>query len=186
MKLLSYPVVACALLSIPAFAGNADPRGIPNFHQVNEHLFRGGQPTSDGWQSLAGMGVKTVIDLRRVDEHSVADEAKAVKAAGMQYVNVPMNGIVAPRPEDITKVLALLNSKDPVFVHCKRGADRTGTVVACYRMAHDRWDWQRSLAEAKSYGMSIFEVGMKSYIKSYQAPQGYADLTLDPAAAVAR
>ena len=57
---------------------------IPNFHRVNQTVYRGGQPGSEAWQSLAKMGVKTVIDLRREDEHSTAAEAQAVAAAGIR------------------------------------------------------------------------------------------------------
>jgi tyrosine-protein phosphatase SIW14 len=141
---------------------------IPNFHQVNQHVYRGGQPGPEAWQSLAKMGVKTVIDLRREDEHSTAAEAQAVAAAGMIYVNVPMKGVVAPTNEQIGKVLTLLDSKDPVFVHCKRGADRTGAVIACYRIGHDRWQRQRALEEAKSYGMGMVQLGLKHYIMEFQ------------------
>jgi len=163
----------------PALAGS--PGGalpaIPNFHQVNDHVYRGGQPAPEAWQDLAKLGVKTVIDLRREDEHSTAEEAKAVAAAGMNYVNVPMKGVVAPTDEQIAKVLALLDSKEPVFVHCKRGADRTGTVIACYRIAHDRWQRQQALQEAKSLGMGMAQVGLKHYIKVFQ-PQAQSQPTL--------
>ena len=141
---------------------------IPNFHQVDQHVYRGGQPGPEAWQGLAKMGVKTVIDLRREDEHSTTAEAQAVAAAGMIYVNVPMKGVVAPTNEQIAKVLALLDSKDAVFVHCKKGADRTGTVIACYRIAHDRWQRERALDEAKSYGMGMVQLGLKHYIMGFQ------------------
>jgi len=146
--------------------GSAESASIPNFHQVNQHVYRGGQPGPEAWQNLAKMGVKTVIDLRREDEHSTAAEAQA--AAGMSYVNVPMKGVVAPTNEQISKVLTLLGSKDPVFVHCKRGADRTGAVIACYRIAHDRWQRERALEEAKSYGMGLVQLGLKHYIMGFQ------------------
>lgn len=174
-KLQLLTPLALAFLSSPAFGAEATVQalGIPNFHQVNDHVFRGAQPTEQGWDSLAKLGVKVVIDLRRENEdgeHSIAGEAKAVQAAGMRYVNVPMNGIVAPREADVAKVLDLLNGADPVFVHCKLGKDRTGTVIACYRISHDEWKNKKALDEAKSIGLHWVEVGMKSYISRYSAP----------------
>ena len=84
-------LAALALLfASPVWPAIAESAAIPNLHQVNEHIYRGGQPAPDAWQRLAKMGIKTVIDLRREDEHSTAAEAQAVAAAGMNYVNVPM------------------------------------------------------------------------------------------------
>ncbi|MGA7239290.1 MAG: tyrosine-protein phosphatase [Bryobacteraceae bacterium] len=155
-------------LSISAWPALAQTPAIPNFHQVNDHVYRGGQPGSEAWQSLAKMGVKTVIDLRREDEHSTAEEGRAVAALGMSYVNLPMKGVVAPSDEQIAKALALLNSPGPVFVHCQRGSDRTGTVIACYRISHDGWQRPQALKEAKSYGMGFAQLGLKHYITSFQ------------------
>jgi protein tyrosine/serine phosphatase len=129
---------------------------------------RGGQPATEAWPTLAKLGVKLVIDLRREDEHPTATEVRAVQLAGMHYVNVPMKGVVAPTNEQISKVLALLSSPDPVFVHCKRGADRTGTIIACYRIEHDHWDRKQAMSEAKSFGMSWDQFGLKRYIMAFQ------------------
>jgi len=81
----------------------------------------------------------------------------------------------------IAKVLALFDdsSAGPVFVHCRRGADRTGTMLAVYRIVHDHWENAKALAEAKVFGMSWTERAMQSYILHYQAPQVAA---LTPAA----
>lgn len=160
--------VLALAFSLNTWAAELQVPGVPNFHQVNERIFRSGQPPDGSWKAIADLGVKTVIDLRRPDEHSTASEAKAVAAAGMQYVNLPMKGVVAPPPEQMAKVLALLESSDKVLVHCHRGADRTGAVIACYRIAHDRWDRKQALEEAKSLGMRWTQMGLKKFIMSFQ------------------
>ena len=105
---------------------------------------------------------RRVIDLRREDEHSTAAEAKAVSALGMNYINVPMKGVVAPTDEQIARVLAALDSEGPVLVHCKRGADRTGTVIACYRIKHDHWQRPQALQEAESTRYGNGSVGVEA------------------------
>jgi len=168
-----FQVVTLASVSAYALrAADLTISGVPNFHRVNASIYRGGQPTARGWTSLKQLGVKTVLDLRRDGEHSVKAEQQAVVAAGMHYINVPLKGIVAPSDESISKVLALLQSGEdgPVFVHCRGGVDRTGTIIACYRIAHDGWRNQAALDEAKSYGMHWAEVGMKRYILGFSPP----------------
>jgi tyrosine-protein phosphatase SIW14 len=165
------PALVFGVLSVSAWPAQIQTPFLPHFFQVNDHVYRGAQPTGTGWDSLAKLGVKTVIDLRREGEdgeHSIAAEAKAVEAAGMHYINVPMNGIVAPGNDQISRVLTLLDSPEPVFVHCKKGKDRTGTVIACYRIAHDRWTNQHAMDEAKSAGLHWMEVGMKRYVEGYR------------------
>jgi uncharacterized protein (TIGR01244 family) len=184
---LSYliPTLALALATSTAWGSPVQAPGLPHLQQVTNTIYRGAQPTAEGWKSLADLGIKVVIDLRREGEdgeHSTAAEAKAVQAAGMRYVHVPMNGIVAPGDAQIAKVMAHFNSGEPVFVHCKKGKDRTGTVIACYRIAKQGWENKKALDEAKSLGMHWVEVGMKRYINSFRAPTENA-ANPEPAAA---
>jgi tyrosine-protein phosphatase SIW14 len=81
-----------------------------------------------------------------------------------------MKGMHTPTNEQIVTALKILEdaAADPVFVHCRRGADRTGTVIACYRISHDHWENQKALSEAKSYGMSLFQQALQRYILRYQ------------------
>src|SRR5580704_8274261 len=109
--------VVLFLLGFPAF-GSSSLQGVPNFWQVDAHVYRGAQPTDEGFRNLAKLGVKTVVDLREADARSMEEE-KAVTSAGMQYVNVPMTGLTPPTREQMTKILTFLEdtSGGPVFVH---------------------------------------------------------------------
>ena len=143
--------------------------GVPNFHEVNESLFRGGQPSEEGLRSLAKLGVKTVVDLRM--SRRVRDwESKAVAALGMRYVHLPLYGKETPSRDDIVKAFAVLEDPErwPVFVHCREGKDRTGMIVGCYRIAHDGWTNMRALAEAKTYASRELTHAMEDYIRQFK------------------
>lgn len=163
-------IILLVVASGLAFAGSETPT-VTNFHQVNTTLYRGAQPEPQEFQSLARFGIKTVIDLRPEEGH-IRTEKKLVEAAGMRYINIPMSGVTAPTDQQIARALSIMNdtASGPVFIHCRRGADRTGTVIACYRMSHDQWANEKALGEARSFGMSWMERGMRSYVLHYHAP----------------
>ncbi len=163
-------ILAVAVATFLASAADLTAPGVRNFHQVDEHIYRGAQPAPGGFKSLAKLGVKTVIDLRGGKEHTAAEE-ELVKAAGMRYIHIPLGGYSAPTNEEVAKILAIFNDSAgwPVFVHCRRGADRTGTVVACYRISHDHWSNEKALTEAKLHGMSWTERAMQRYILQYNS-----------------
>lgn len=161
--------------------------GVPNFYKVDNQVYRGAQPTVEGFVSLAKVGVKTVIDLREVGEHSQAGEEAIVRAQGMRYLSIPLKKMGTPSTETISRLLGLLNDSTvgPVFVHCKRGADRTGAVIACYRISHDSWSAAQALSEARDDGMSAFQRALKHYVKQFAPIPSVAStqVTYAPAAA---
>ncbi|MER3429242.1 MAG: hypothetical protein C4334_14345 [Pyrinomonas sp.] len=153
---------------VPAAITEADEDALPNFDRVDDHLFRGAQPKTRGLALLAAMGIRTVINLRDDDEKAERERI-VVQSLGMRYFNVPMRGLARPQNEQIERVLALISDPAnwPVFIHCRRGADRTGTVIACYRIAKQGWTAKRAISEAESYGMSFFAFAMRDYIRDY-------------------
>jgi tyrosine-protein phosphatase SIW14 len=141
--------------------------GILNFGKVSEHLYRGAQPDAAGIKNLRKLGVKLIVNLRMPGD-GWKDEVVEATANGILYTNFPMRGTTTPRDEQVRQILALFEKfSDPIFVHCQRGCDRTGTIVACYRIQHDHWTGKLALREAKHYGISRMEFLMKRYVRSF-------------------
>lgn len=164
-----------SLLIILAFAGFADAQDncsksvdLPNFACVSQKLFRGGQPMENGVKELARRGVRTIIDLRGEDENSKKEELWA-RNAGIKFVAVNLGNWFKPKNSDIENIIRQIDAAEnqPVFVHCKRGADRTGTVVAVYRMTHDDYTAKRAIDEAKTFKFGWWQFWMKDYIEDY-------------------
>src|SRR5689334_4104538 len=86
-------------LPLAALAGS-QPDGVTNFQKVDDHVYRGAQPTEQGFKSLAKLGIKTIVDLRESGDRSLVEE-KMVRAAGMEYVAVPMNGMETPSNDKV-------------------------------------------------------------------------------------
>ncbi len=154
------------------------PRGVPptegiaNFGRVSDALWRSAQPDEHDIATLKQLGVATIVNLRATVDVMPGEEAVA-RRLGLGYANVPLPGLSAPDAAAVARILSLLaTSPVPVLVHCEHGADRTGTIIACYRIQHDGWTADRALAEAGQYGMSDWEFGMKRFVREFAARPG--------------
>ena len=159
---------AAAIAPEPAAGKQASYAELPNFHRVDDKLYRGGQPREGGLARLKSLGVQTILDLR-YERGKGRVEAAEAKALGMNYVQIPMYGLLRPTHAQIEKALEVIRdpANGPVFVHCERGSDRTGVVVGVYRVASAQWPAQRAIDEAMGHGMYKAEWAKRSYIRYY-------------------
>ena len=125
---------------------------IPDFVEVTPTLYRGAQPRKHGFEALAKMGVQIVVDLRGDRK----GERKEVTRLGMKYV--PMHWQCSfPKDKVFAKFLTLIqnNPGKKTFVHCRVGDDRTGMMIAAYRMAEEGWSPKQAMEEMTKYGFSL-------------------------------
>ena len=113
-------------------------------------LYRGGQPKPAGLKGLAKMGVNIVVDVRLSGRDK---ERKEVTQQGMQFVELPWHCLF-PKDETFARFLKLLedNPGKKLFVHCRYGDDRTGMMIAAYRMAVEGWTPEEARKEMEKFG----------------------------------
>lgn len=115
---------------------------IPNFRPVGNGVYRGGQPTAAGWGYLRSIGVTNVVKL---NEDSEGSDGYAERL-GMTVNRFPISIIQQTIGEPcLCEVLTAVGCIKPgTYVHCSHGQDRTGLVIALYRV---RCGWSRKDAE---------------------------------------
>lgn len=124
--------------------------GVSNFAEVTPDLYRGGQPKGKGYTNLKKKGVDIIVDLRLSGKGT---ERRNVEQAGMSYVSIPWHCLF-PKDKDFAEFLLLLreNKNKKVFVHCRYGDDRTGMMIAAYRMAVEGWTPEEARKEMNKFG----------------------------------
>lgn len=145
---------------------------IINYGQVDSRLYRGAQPTLAAYPVLATMGIGTIINLRK---DPLPMEAATVLKLGMYYISCPLHKFFRPSRPTVNAILdnIIQNTRGAgtgsTFVHCERGRDRTGMIVACYRIKVCGWTHEQAQAEANQYHMSGLEWFMREFVEDYAA-----------------
>lgn len=127
---------------------------LENFHKVSDSLYRSAQPSADGFKELQRMGIRTIINLRKL--HS---DEEALKDTNLRYEEIEMTAAF-PLDEQTAKFLRIVSKKEngPFLVHCQYGSDRTGTMAALYRMIIQGWSKDDAIAEMKQGGFGFHSI----------------------------
>ena len=128
--------------------------GVPNLYRVSDVLYRGDQPSPQGMQNLKQLGLKTIINLRSF--HSDRDE---IGETGLAYEHIFMKAW-HPEEDDVVRFLKIATDpkRAPVLVHCQHGADRTGALIAVYRIAVQGWSKAEAIREMTEGGFGFHQI----------------------------
>jgi protein tyrosine/serine phosphatase len=179
-------ILVLLLVLIPSLAFARDAnwakpvtlQGVPNLNQVTPILFRSAQPDAEGFANMAkSLKIKTVIDLRE----SKTDEPLLTNSKINAYY-VPMNALHITN-EHIIAALTLIRAhqgEGPILVHCQHGADRTGVVMAMYRIIYQGWSKEQAIDEMKNGGYNFHGIffNIPSFINNADIPALKAALAI--------
>lgn len=137
-----------------AWAQPIQKPGLRDLNKVSDDLYRGAQPTAEGFRELKKLGIKTIVNLRA--SHADSD---LLGDTGLACELIPMTAWHA-ETEDAIKFLKIVTdkTKTPVFVHCLHGADRTGTMCAVYRIVVQGWSKAEAIREMKEGGFRFHPI----------------------------
>ncbi|PYU50895.1 MAG: protein-tyrosine-phosphatase [Acidobacteria bacterium] len=178
---LFLPLRIFAQTAAPASAPSLTPRafgqklqiaGVHNAGKITDFLYRGAQPKEAGLSELKLLGVTTIVDLRGEDQEKVTWERNRAESLGMRFVHIPVSGWSPPTDEQVVQFLSLFRGEpgQRIFVHCRFGNDRTGVLVATYRMAFEKWSAEQAMKEMYFFGFNGFwHPAMKSFVRDFPA-----------------
>jgi len=147
--------------------------GLGNLFQVAPELYRSRQPSAEALKNIlaqhpikdGAQPIRTVIALRVSDggDGAVFGKSDAVHYEWLKFS--PFH----PVDEDVIKFLRIVTDKSsqPVLVHCAQGSDRTGMMVAIYRIVVQGWSKDDALKEMiqGGYGFHTFWHDLVAYIE---------------------
>jgi len=126
---------------------------LENWYKVDDIVYRSAQPDKEGFADIEKIGIKRILNLREF--HTDEDEAEK---SDVELFHIPMNAAKI-KDEDVIEALALItSSKDPVLLHCWHGADRTGTVIAMYRIVIQKWSKSSAIDELVNGGYGYHSI----------------------------
>jgi len=130
-----------------------DSLRLNNLYQIDEGVFRSEQPGELDFFKLEKLGITEVLNLRRW--HS--DDKKAKKTNFTLY-HVPMRAGNIKEKDVIQALKIIQNRKGDFLIHCKHGADRTGLIIAMYRIVFQNYTKEQAIKEMTEGGFGFHSI----------------------------
>lgn len=114
--------------------------------------------------SLKSQGFERILSLEHgyqaEFDGNPKEESQWAQNAGIAYCSIPMSDFFPPKQVELYLALALIGKavdyNHKIYVHCLHGVDRTGFVIAAYRVKALGWSWDQAYKELRERGFHLF------------------------------
>jgi protein tyrosine phosphatase (PTP) superfamily phosphohydrolase (DUF442 family) len=146
----------------------------PNFHIVTPGVWRSAKLNPESLKRMKTYGLKTIVNLRLDTEREPWEDALA-KQLGIQCFHFPFSSDKVVPAKTVDAVLSILSdpARQPVLVHCAGGKDRTGMIIAAYRIAQKEWTFRDIYQEMMMYGYDTHLPEMLGTLRIWSAAHGF-------------
>jgi len=139
---LSLIILFCQVSTSLCFGQEINSQLFDNLYEVSDSLYRSEQPSKKGMIHLESIGINTVLNLRkRTTDKKEASNTKLV------LLCIPINAWKMNQDDLMLALKSIQSAKKPIVVHCLHGADRTGVVIAAYRMIFENLSKEKAIEE---------------------------------------
>ncbi len=153
-----YVILLCTLFYGYATQAQEDKALLVNsknfkrLYRISEGLYRSEQPNRKGFKELESLGIKTILNLRR----SKFDDRKA---SGLKFdlKSIKLKAKLINEDDLINALKVIKDSKEPILIHCWHGSDRTGVLIAAYRIIFNNWSKADAIEEFRRPEFSYHE-----------------------------
>ena len=144
LAVLFFLSALCSATLVAQTAVKIDGLGLNNLYEIDTGVYRSEQPDEQQFLLMERYGIKEILNLRywHSDEKLTANTGLKLHRVRMMAHHI--------NDYDVIRALQILkNRRHPVLIHCYHGSDRTGLVVAMYRLVFQNRDKQEVIEEMK-------------------------------------
>ena len=145
----------------PDWAAPVNGTAINNFYKVTDEIYRSAQPSEEAAAALKAMGIKSIMNLRHYHKDS-----EVFTKNGIILYSYKMDAGSAS-VKDLIEVLKIIQAAPkPMLVHCHYGSDRTGFIIAGYRIVMMGWPVEKAIEEMRKGGFGYHELTFPDIMKT--------------------
>ncbi len=127
--------------------------GVKNIYKVDEGVYRSGQPTKEQFLLLDRYGIDEILNLRFLG----SDKKKANQTSLKLHHNKIITEVI--NEHKLLEALRIIKDRQGnILIHCRHGSDRTGAVVAMYRIVFQGWTKEKAINELKNGGYGYHSI----------------------------
>lgn len=152
MRIVTGIITVLFLFILCSNESSETPVSVGNFHKVSNELYRSAQPSKSGMKELEELGVKSLINLRL----RVNDKRK-IKGTELKQYRIPIKTTKLSYDDMVEAMQAFDKAEKPALVHCRRGSDRTGCFIACYRILFEDWSKEKAIEELLNEDLGYYK-----------------------------